>query len=208
MQRLTGYGLRLASQLAVPGAMPEAGDAAPDVMIVREPPTSTQAGPVYALMPDGLQFMCAGVATYRIGTDTIAVAPDPDAAPGAVSGMLVATALPALLWLRGRFVLHAAAAQLAGGDAVAIAGGTGSGKSTVLAQLVDAGAALLGDDTIAFDPATARYASGWPAAGSSGTRRERGGSWLRIRSVRWQPRRSAQFLCSTRRSPREAVSFA
>ncbi len=160
MQRLNGYGLRLASQLPVPGAVPDADDAPPDVTIALEPPASSQAGLVYALTPDGLQFDCPGVANYRIARHRIAVAPDPDAAPGAVSGMLVATALPALLWLRGRFVLHAAAARLPGGGALAIAGGTGSGKSTVLAQLVGAGAALVGDDTIAFDLEMGRDASG------------------------------------------------
>lgn len=160
MQRLTGYGLRLASQLPVPGAVPDADDARPDVTIALEPPTPSEGRPVYALMSDGLRFDCPGVATYRIAKDRIAVAPDPDAAPGAVSGMLVATALPTLLWLRGRFVLHAAAARLPGGGALAIAGGTGSGKSTVLAQLVGAGAALVGDDTIAFCPDMGRDASG------------------------------------------------
>ncbi len=175
MQRLNGYGLRLASQLPVPGAVADAGDAPPEIMIALEPPAPTEAGPVYAPTPDGLQFICSGVGTYRISADAIAVVPDPDAAPGSVSGMPVATALPALLWLRGRLVLHAAAARLPGGGAVAIAGGTGSGKSTVLAQLVDAGAALVGDDTIAFDADTGRCASGlaggWFAgAGDDGRR--------------------------------------
>lgn len=160
VQRLTGYGLRLASQLPVPGAVADDIDAPPDVTIVQDAPARPGAGPVYAATPDGLRFTCPGVASYHIVADRIAVVPDPEAAPGMVSGMLVATALPALLWLRGRFVLHAAAAQLPGGGALAIAGGTGSGKSTILAQLIGAGAALIGDDTIAFDPATGRHASG------------------------------------------------
>ena len=160
VQRLTGYGLRLASQLPVPGAVADAGDDPPDVTIIVEASQPTDDAPVYARSVDGLRFVCPGVASYRIAADSITVAPDPDASPDMVSAMLIATALPALLWLRRRFVLHAAAAQLPGAAALAIAGAAGSGKSTVLAQLAAAGAALIGDDTIAFDPSAAPYASG------------------------------------------------
>ena len=160
MQQLTGYGLRLVSQLPVPGAVPGEAGGAHDVAITLEPLRQTESEPGYVRTSDGLRFMCPGVAAYRIAPDAIAVAPDPAAAPDMVSAMLVATALPACLWLRGGFVLHAAAARLPGGGALAIAGGTGSGKSTILAQLVAAGAALVGDDTIVFDAANGRQASG------------------------------------------------
>ncbi len=160
MQRLTGYGLRLASQLPVPGAVARDDDAPPDVTITRDPAEAITDAQLYARTHDGLCFVCPGVARYRIGPGSIAVASDPQAASDKVSGMLIATALPALLWLRGQFVLHAAAAQLPGGGALAIVGATGSGKSTILAQLAAAGAALIGDDTIAFDASTGREASG------------------------------------------------
>lgn len=100
--------------------------------------------------------------------------PDPAAPLDMASAMLVATALPGLLWLRGHLVLHAAAVQFPDGPAFAIAGATGSGKSTVLAQLIAGGAALIGDDTIAFDPATDGLASGlsggWFATSADGVR--------------------------------------
>jgi hypothetical protein len=157
MPRLTGYGLRLESQLAL------------------DPPRPTADAPVYARTHDGLCFVCPGVASYRISAHAITVAPDPDAPPEMVTGMLVATALPALLWLRDRFVLHAGAVRLPGGGALAIAGASGSGKSTILAQLVDAGAALIGDDTIAFSRETGIEASGlgggWFAARDDAGRR-------------------------------------
>lgn len=160
MQRLIGYGLRLASQLPVPGAVPDDGAAPSDVSITLDPPEPTAGAPIYLPTPDGLCFVCPSVATYRIAADSIGVAPDPDATIDMVASMLIATALPALLWLRGGLVLHAAAAQLAGGGALAIAGGTGSGKSTILAQLVRAGGLSIGDDTIVFDAASGREASG------------------------------------------------
>lgn len=160
MQRLIGYGLRLSSQLAVPGAVPDDRDGPSDLSILRDPPQSTGNAPVYARTDDGLCFVCPGVASYRIAGESIRVAPDPDARPDMITGMLVATALPAWLWLRGRFVLHAGAVRLPGGRAIAIAGPSGSGKSTMLAQLVAAGAALIGDDTIAFSRETGAQASG------------------------------------------------
>lgn len=160
MQRLTGYGLRLASQLPVPGAVARDDGAAADVTITLEAARAMEPAPLYTLTDTGLIFTCPQLATYRIACESIAVVPDPAAAAEMLSAMLVATALPALLWLRGKFVLHAAAVQFDDGAAVAIAGPTGSGKSTVLAQLVGDGAALIGDDTIAFDPATGTWASG------------------------------------------------
>ncbi len=160
MHRLIGYGLRLESQLAVPGAVVTDRAGPPDLSILLDPPRSTADAPVYAPTQDGLCFVCPGVASYRIAAQAIRIAPDPDAQSDLVSGMLVATALPGWLWLRGRFVLHAGAVQIPGGGAIAIAGASGSGKSTILAQLVAAGAALIGDDTIAFSRDTGTQASG------------------------------------------------
>lgn len=175
MQRLIGYGLRLDSQLAVPGAVPDDRDGPSDLSILRDPPQSTGDAPVYVQTDAGLCFVCPGVASYRIAAQSIRVAPDPDAWPDVISGMLVATALPAWLWLRGRFVLHAGAVQLSGGGAIAIAGASGSGKSTILAQLAAAGAALIGDDTIVFSRDTGALASGlgggwFAAAADAGAR--------------------------------------
>lgn len=176
MQRLIGYGLRLESQLAVPGAVVADRAGPPDLSILLDPPRSTAGAPVYTRTQAGLCFVCPGVASYRIAAQAIRIAPDPDAQPDMVSGMLVATALPAWLWSRGRFALHAGAVQLPGGGAIAIAGASGSGKSTILAQLVAAGAALIGDDTIAFSRDTGTQASGlaggWFAANHDASGRQ------------------------------------
>jgi hypothetical protein len=113
------------------------------------------AGPARALGPyrlagDGLLFEMAGVARYRCEAgERITVESAAGASESAVAGYLIATALPALLWMRGDIVLHMAAVVLPGmSGAIAFGGATGSGKSTILHQLVAAGAKMVADDTI------------------------------------------------------------
>lgn len=68
-----------------------------------------------------------------------------------IDALLIATALPTLLWLQGDIVLHAAAVVPAGsGHALAIAGPSGSGKSHLAAALLAQGARLVADDSIAL----------------------------------------------------------
>ncbi len=56
--------------------------------------------------------------------------------------------------LRGYEALHAGAVATPAG-AVAVAAGTGGGKSTLLAELIDRGQALLSDDVVVLEPARA-----------------------------------------------------
>lgn len=66
----------------------------------------------------------------------------------AVGRLLIASALPAVLWMQKQMVLHAGAVLLPGkSNAIAISGASGNGKSTVLAQLIKSGASLIADDT-------------------------------------------------------------
>ncbi len=166
MQRLCGYGLRLDSQLAIPGAVadPDPSSALPDVVIRCVAPEAGTGERGFKLTTTGLVFSCFGVARFAIRSDLIEVTPEPGVALDTVSVMLVATALPALLWLRGGLVLHAAAARMPGADAaIAITGRSGSGKSTILAQLAELGADVVGDDSITFDPVHAgAIANGLP----------------------------------------------
>lgn len=154
MPGFIAYGLRVRSDIRIPGALPHADAAGEaDIAIASNPPSAAQSELIYRFEGADLCFTAPRVAEYRCATNTIRVTPHPGAREAAVAEMLIATALPALLWMRGKFVLHAAAAQLPGAHgAVAIAGVSGSGKSTVLAQLVEAGAAVVGDDTLALDP--------------------------------------------------------
>lgn len=97
-----------------------------------------------------LDFVPPSVGRFRCRHgNSIEVEPAISADTEMVHALLIATALPALLWMRGAFVLHAAAVQLPYSDqAIAIAGPSGVGKSTILAQLVDRGARLIADDTV------------------------------------------------------------
>jgi len=128
-------------------------DMGPDIDIVLG--DAALAGPARALGPyrlagDALLFEMAGVARYRCEAGArITVQPATGALESAVTGYLIATALPALLWMRGDIVLHMAAVVLPGmSGAIALGGASGSGKSTILHQLVAAGVHAVADDTI------------------------------------------------------------
>jgi len=133
----------------------------PDIDVVMGDAALT--GPARALGPyhlagDALLFEMPGVARYRCEAgERIIIERAAAASESAVAGYLIATALPALLWMRGDIVLHMAAAVLPGmAGAIAFGGASGSGKSTVLHQLATAGAHVVADDTICvrFDEET------------------------------------------------------
>ena len=120
---------------------------------------SVSLGP-YRLAGDRLVFAMPAVARYRCEAGRrITVERDADVSDEELCAHLIATALPALLWMRGDIVLHAAAACLPGrSGAIVIGGPSGSGKSTVLRALDDAGADMVADDSICVraDGATLR----------------------------------------------------
>jgi len=169
------YGLRVRSEIEIPGAVPADVQGGADLSIELASPSAAQSDSIYRLEGTDLVFTAPGVAEYRCRIDAIRITPHPEARAVDVAEMLIATALPALLWARGGFVLHAAAARLPGhAAALAIAGGSGIGKSTVLAQLADAGASVLADDTILFDRRSrwgAGLAGGYYLAQGNGERR-------------------------------------
>lgn len=145
-----GFGLALASDLAVPGAVERATvNDAPMVRIALAPTTAQAPDPLFEL--DGETIVYRNPAgTFRCAPDRIEIAPadPPDLAD--LGTLLVANALPAVLWQRGHFMLHAACVRLADGPTIAIAGHSGSGKSRLAASLVAAGAELVGDDSLAI----------------------------------------------------------
>ena len=185
MTRLVGYGLTIESELPVPGAVaPNLTDQkTPDLCIRLVSPAGPAAAqpPGFARTEDGLVCFVPGVATYRCRPDAIGVAPLPAASPGDVAALLVASALPAVLWMRGAFVLHAAAACWPGGrGALAIAGRSGAGKSTIVEQLLELGALLVGDDSLAIEARTAPpLARGLPGA----VRRAQAGGGSEFRAI-------------------------
>ncbi|MES2016465.1 MAG: hypothetical protein V4484_08205 [Pseudomonadota bacterium] len=172
-RRYRAFGLVIDSTLAIPGALAVTGAAAlqatADVEIrigalAADMTIEKQAGP-YSYSRGSIIFDMPKVARYCCERGlTITVEPAVGADQDAIEGMLIATALPVLLWMRNRVVLHGACVQLARSPAgFAIAGPSGSGKSTLLQQFYQRGASVVGDDTICLGLAHAAVsASGLP----------------------------------------------
>lgn len=167
-QTCIAHGLAVRSCVTIPGATAVAPDAATTVDIDIAMGEIADGGEVigpYRLQADALVFEASGVARFRCQATSIVIAPIGDASDEAIAGFLVATALPATLWMRGDIVLHGAAAQLPGAaGVVAILGPSGSGKSTVLSRLVKSGARIVADDSIRVT----RTPSGFEASGLAG----------------------------------------
>lgn len=152
------FGLAIRSELPVPGAtVMDADDPlcskGVDLEILEGSAAlhgpCVQSGP-YRYAGDTLLFERQGTARYLCSSGArIVVEPFPGAFEFDVCAVLIATAIPAALWMRGDIVMHAAAVVLPGSTrAFAIGGVSGSGKSTVLSQLIASGARVVGDDTL------------------------------------------------------------
>ena len=152
--RYRAYGLSIDSAWPVPGAMTmpekESGDSGPaDIEILDGSATVARPGQRQDPAPGELVYQRPGVGRYLCQRARIVVTPVAGARMSELLGALIASALPAVLWLRGEVVLHAAAVQFPGRRrAIAIAGSSGSGKSTILSQLAAAEARVVGDDTL------------------------------------------------------------
>jgi len=167
MRHFFGFGQVIESSVDLPGALLIEGraGAAPDLIIQHaEIPADEAIGPAgFSRDSEGLLLEIPDLAGYRCRARTITVLPRTEeflASATAVAEHLIASALPATLWMQGRLVLHAAAVCApAGGPALAILGRSQAGKSTLAMQLVAGGARLLADDSIAI-----AFDSGGPVA--------------------------------------------
>jgi hypothetical protein len=178
-----GYGLIIDSEIEIPGAVPVTPCAAQPDIVIRVGSAAIGAvdgtnGP-YSTSGDALLFDLPGVARYLAqSAGQLVIDPYAGSDLQDVSALLVATALPMLLWMRGGFVLHAAGLILPdASSAIALAGPSGIGKSSLAHQLLADGARLLGDDTLLVSVDGARsVVSGLPASyflpGSSAEQRE------------------------------------
>jgi hypothetical protein len=121
--------------------------------------------PIWLLTDAGLCFTAPSIARFLCTDVSIEVTPFDCATCDGIDALLVATALPAAMWLDGAFVLHAATIVPPGAcAALAIAGSSGSGKSRLAARFIARGAAFVGDDSIAI-----RWPAGRPTcAGLAG----------------------------------------
>lgn len=149
-----GHGLTIVTQIPIPGAMLATGDEAAEIEIDYDaPPPWTERlawGPYRVADADLFEFAMPGVARFTCrDRRRITITPNDGADEAAIAAMLVATALPALLWARGEIVIHAAAAAEAGATrGFLIAGKSGSGKSTRLLRALDRGARVIADDSV------------------------------------------------------------
>ena len=168
MEQLFGFGQSIASDLPIPGTLEYAAhghDTAPPISITRAPARHGMGDAIYRREGDALLFTLPGVGQYRCLPGSIEITPEPGCDGEALTDLLIATALPATQWMRGHFMLHAAAVILPGRTgALAVSGISGSGKSTVAAELLARGASLLADDSVSLTP----NGGEWLAAGLPG----------------------------------------
>lgn len=177
VQQLCAWGLTLDSELDIPGAvrLPRSARQAADLTVTLDDAGQTPAATSVADAVDGpyerrtqqLLFSAPGVARYRATNgNALSVTPQPGAALNEVIELLIATALPMVLWMRGDTVLHAAGVVPQGADqAIAIAGPSGAGKSSIAAEFLRRGATLIGDDTLRVSQRGRRLeVSGLPAS--------------------------------------------
>lgn len=171
--RIITADLPIAGTRAAPAPLGGNEDEAIRICWGRAIPVPLDAPPIWSLAEDGLHFAPPGVAEYRCTSTRIDVTPIEGAPRDVIEALLIATALPAVLWLQGDFMIHAAAVipydWLDG--ALAIAGPSGSGKSKLAAAFMARGALLVADDSIAVRRPceTGRTDDVWPrGAGLSG----------------------------------------
>lgn len=164
-------GWRVATALPLPDLIPWTGDdRAPDLVVDLGPvperlPDLTVDRPLLQIAGDGTcRFAMPGVAAYLIDPAGTRVTIDP-ALPLDASDIrvfLLGTVFAVLCYRRGLLPLHASCVRI-GNAAVALAGPSGIGKSTLAAAFVRRGHALLADDVTVVDAAAASGAWVRPA---------------------------------------------
>lgn len=167
------WGIGIASEIALPGAMASPADHPAEIIVAfGDAPAwqpRTSSAPYRIEDADRFEVAVPGVARFTcLARRRVLVAPAPTAGTGAIAAMLIATVLPALLWARGEFLLHGAAAIRPGASrGTIVAGASGSGKSTLLRHATAVGRHAIGDDSVCLRMVSGLVtASGLP-----------GGSW-------------------------------
>lgn len=152
------YGLRIASTVPLADLPPWTGDgrvADVGVDVGPVPPLADPVvdGPFLQVASDGTsRYLVPGVAAWRVAADGSRITVDPVEDPaGAAQRTFLYGSVFAIVGLRrGLLPLHAACLQCTGG-AVAFAGPSGVGKSTLAARLVRRGFPVLADDVTMLD---------------------------------------------------------
>lgn len=156
MVRVAGFGCVIEAMVPIPGAIPVSGAMGPLIrVILSDAVTAGAAGPAgpesFSRMGDVLRYDAPAIGRFDCTSDGVTITPVIGADPLHVSRLLIANALPGVMWLRRAFMLHAAVLMWPGRtSAFAICGPSGSGKSMLAAQCIAAGARLVADDVLAL----------------------------------------------------------
>ena len=165
----TGFGLRLASDIALPELLPDAGrEGRADVEIRREDLAAAwserrDGERLHAVDESECWLNIPEVAVYRIRSGReIGYDPAAGAQGTAVRLYLLGSCMGALLIQRRILPLHGSAVVI-GGKAYAFVGESGAGKSTLAAAFVKRGYPLLSDDVIPVSVARGQVPAVLPA---------------------------------------------
>lgn len=148
----TAWGLNIASCLELPGFLP--GTQAPDVTIrFHEVPAALHgaehSGVCFDAGPGRFLLRLQDIARYLVvDGKEIHIEPAPGAEPDAIRLFLLGSVIGALLHQRGILPLHASAIRV-NGSAIAFAGDSGVGKSTLAAAFLKRGKTMVADDICA-----------------------------------------------------------
>lgn len=154
-------GWRVASALPLPDLLPWTGDGRPPDLIIDVGAVPERLNdlvinqPLLQVAADGAcRFDMPGVAVYLIDPGGGRVVVDPALPPEApdIRVFLLGTVFGVLCYRRGLLPLHASCVRI-GNGAVALAGPSGMGKSTLAAALLRRGHAVLADDVTVIDAA-------------------------------------------------------
>ncbi|WP_042699096.1 hypothetical protein [Azospirillum sp. B506] len=152
-------GLRVTSDLPLPELPPWTGDdrsADLDIRLGEVPDTLDDGAVIHPLVqvaPDGrCRFALAAVGAYLVSSDgrEVIVSPAPGAEDAEIRLFLFGTVFAMVCHRRGLLPLHACCVRV-GDKAVAFAGDSGVGKSTLAATLWTRGYPLLADDVTVVD---------------------------------------------------------
>lgn len=159
MKTYTAYGLRIASELALPEFLPATGPAdvsirfatLSDQSLPDEPHGRSCGGNDYWVLGDEIHLHNDDLGRFVIrGGREILIDPRAGASEDQLKIFFIGPVLAALLHQRGSLVLHSSAVSMEG-RAVAFLGGPGWGKSTMAATLFHRGHEMLTDDVLAID---------------------------------------------------------
>lgn len=155
MFRYQAYSLDFASELECP-ELPDGanGSVEPDVVVRLGPVASSLNNPTFSeryfeTSQDALLLRLEGIACYLVTAGReIVIEPCREADPAKVRLFLLGSAMGALLYQRGMFLLHGSAVETAWG-AMVFVGPQGIGKSTLAAHFQQRGYRILNDDVCA-----------------------------------------------------------